>query len=291
MSDIIQQRLAGYSLDSIDDEQCALKEILQEIILYSLAKKDFFQIAAFQGGTALRLLYNLPRFSEDLDFVLKKPEPSFSWEYYKSAIEHGCELLGVKPEIIDKSKLDNTVKKMFLKDNSIGKMINLHFHHHARQKLRIKLEIDTNPPEGAAFEQHYLEFPVEFPIIAENLPSLFAGKCHTLLARSYIKGRDWYDFCWYVQRKIVPNFALLTSALHQQGPWATQNIAVTAEWLINALEEKIKTIDWEKTRDDVLPFLSPPESDNIQLWSQEFFLYKCKKFRLYLGNTLEPNNS
>lgn len=278
-NDILQTRLSQYPTNSIEEEQYVLKEILQEIILYSLAKKDFFKVAAFQGGTALRILYQLPRFSEDLDFILKESQPTFAWEDYKQAIEHGCRLFGVEPEIVDKSHADKTIKKMFLKDNSIGKIINLQFHHHAWEKLKIKLEIDTNPPVGSTFKINYVEFPIDFPIVAQDLPSLFAGKCHALLCREYVKGRDWYDFLWYVKKKVLPNFKFLTSAINQQGPWCNKNINVTPTRLFDMLEEKIKNIDWKKARNDVLPFLYSIEIDSVSLWSEDFFLEKCSNFK------------
>ena len=111
---------------------------------------------------------------------------------------------------------------MFLKDDSIGKMIDLSFVHHPGKKLTIKFEIDTNPPQGSNIDIKFLEFPLNCSIVAQDLSSSFAGKCHALLCREYIKGRDWYDFAWYVAKRISPNFEFLEHALYQQGPWANQ---------------------------------------------------------------------
>jgi hypothetical protein len=278
-SDLIQARLAQYTINSIEDEEYILKEILQEVILYCLAKEDFFTIAAFQGGTALRILYKLPRFSEDLDFILKAPDSKFIWARYKKAIEEGCRLFGVDPDIIDKDTTDKTVKKMFLKDNSIGKIINLQFRHHAWKKLKIKLEIDTNPPEGSNFKINYVEFPVDYSILAQDLPSLFSGKCHALLCREYVKGRDWFDFLWYIQRKVTPNLTFLKNAINQQGPWSNQDISVSAFWLFDNLKQKIQRLDWEKVQADVLPFLRSDDVNRVSLWSKDFFLDKCEKLK------------
>ena len=220
MLNIIDERLKNYSSNTLEDEEHALKEILQEVALYGLANANFFDKAIFHGGSALRILYGLPRFSEDLDFLLKSPNPHFKWEPYMDAIIATCKQYGIHPEITDKGRMNNAVKKMFLKDDSIGKIIDLSFVHHPGRKLRIKFEIDTNPLLGSNLDVKFLEFPLDYSIVAQDLSSGFAGKCHALLCREYIKGRDWYDFTWYVARKISPNFIFLTHALEQQGPWA-----------------------------------------------------------------------
>jgi hypothetical protein len=161
-----------------------------------------------------------------------------------NAIIASCKKYGVESTIIDKSRLDNTINKMFLKDDSIAKMIDLSFPRHPGKKLAIKFEIDTNPPLGSNLELQFLGFPLEHSIAAQDLSSSFAGKCHALLCRNYIKGRDWYDLAWYVTRKITPNFVFLQNALEQQGPWAHQKINATPTWLLETLQEKINTLDW-----------------------------------------------
>ncbi len=274
---IIDAKLKTYAPYTIEDEEHALKEILQEIALYGLANANFFDKAIFQGGSALRVLYGLPRFSEDLDFILKNSDPHFEWEPYMDAIVSTCKQYGVHPEIVDKSRVNSTVKKMFLKDDSIGKIIDLSFVHHPGRKLAIKFEIDTNPPLGGNFEIKFLEFPLDYSIVAQDLSSSFAGKCHALLCREYIKGRDWYDFTWYVARKITPNFIFLGNALNQQGPWANQNNIVTPAWFVNAMQQKIKSIDWKKAASDVAPFLNSQDKQTLNLWGVDFFLDKLNK--------------
>lgn len=283
VANIIDARLETYALNTIEDEEHALKEILQEIALYGLANANFFKEAIFHGGSALRILYGLPRFSEDLDFLLKNPNPDFNWEPYMDAISATCKQYGVRPEIIDKSRVSNTIKKMFLKDNSIGKMINLSFVHYPEKKLAIKFEIDTNPPLGSNLEIKFLEFPLDYSIIAQDLGSSFAGKCHALLCREYIKGRDWYDFTWYVARRIVPNFIFLSNALYQQGPWANQKNIVTPEWFIETMQQKINSIDWSKASSDVSPFLNIQDKKALALWGVDFFTDKLEKLKIVLG--------
>lgn len=278
-ANIIDARLETYALNTIEDEEHALKEILQEIALYGLANANFFKEAIFHGGSALRILYGLPRFSEDLDFLLKNPNPEFNWEPYMDAISTTCKQYGVRSEIIDKNRVNNTVKKMFLKDNSIGKIINLSFVHYPAKKLAIKFEIDTNPPLGSNLELKFLEFPLDYSIVAQDLSSSFAGKCHALLCREYVKGRDWYDFAWYVAKKVVPNFIFLSNALYQQGPWARQENIVTPEWFIETLQKKINSIDWVKAASDVSSFLNIQDKKALDLWGNDFFTDKLEKLK------------
>lgn len=282
-NNIIDEKLATYTPNTIEDEEHALKEILQEIALYGLANTNFFDKAIFHGGSALRILYGLPRFSEDLDFLLKKPNPHFQWEPYMDAIIATCKQYGVHPEITDKSRVSKTVKKMFLKDDSIGKVIDLSFAHHPGKKLAIKFEIDTNPPLGSTLDIKFLEFPLDYSITAQDLSSSFAGKCHALLCREYIKGRDWYDFTWYVAKKVSPNFIFLSNALDQQGPWANKKNIVTPDWFVEAMQQKIKHVDWNKAADDVSPFLNIQDKKALNLWGVDFFIDKLNK----LENTLK----
>ncbi|OGT64923.1 MAG: hypothetical protein A3J38_05030 [Gammaproteobacteria bacterium RIFCSPHIGHO2_12_FULL_45_9] len=280
---IIDARLEAYTCNTVDDEAHALKEILQEIALYGLSSANFFDQAIFHGGSALRILYGLPRFSEDLDFLLKTPNPDFEWEFYMDAIVATCKQYGVHPEIIDKSRVHSAVKKMFLKDDSIGKMMNLSFIHHPGRKLSIKFEIDTNPPLGSHVDIKFLEFPLDYSIIAQDLSSSFAGKCHALLCRQYIKGRDWYDFTWYVAKKISPNFTFLGHALDQQGPWSHQKNVVTPLWFVEVMQQKIQSIDWVKAASDVAPFLNTQDKQTLAIWGVDFFLDKLNKLKNILA--------
>lgn len=281
---LIEERLKEYSPVSQRDELNALKEIVQEIGLCALARANFFKIAAFQGDSCLRIIHNLNRFSEDLDFIMLKPDKTFVWEPFLKALQFEFTLYNLAFEVIDRSKADNAVKLAFLKDNSFGKV--LLFRHPRsssdKQSIQIKLEIDTNPPSGSSFENNFLNFPYPFSIITQDLPSLFASKCHALLCRPYVKGRDWYDFIWYVSKKIIPNFIHLQYALKQIGPWQNQEINVTSQWLVQALNDKIITIDWQDTKRDAENFLRAHEREALNVWGNEFFLSTIKKFTGYL---------
>ena len=277
MIELIQRRLDSYSPANQVEEEQAIKEILQEIALYGLWRAGFFEVAAFQGGTSLRILHKLPRFSEDLDFILKESNPDFEWNSYLKPLLEGLEEFGLKSEVLDKSHMDQRVKKALLKDNSIANQLNLAFYRGpAGQKMNIKLEIDINPPQGSGYEYTYLDFPLDFEVCHQDLSSNFALKIHALLCRTYLKGRDWYDFSWYVAQKISPNLPHMQAALYQFGPWAEQSITVDSAWLRNAMLEKVAAIDWQEAATDVERFLNATERQSLQLWSERFFRAKVE---------------
>lgn len=277
MIELIQQRLDSYKAGNPVAEEQATKEILQEVSLYSLWRAGFFEVAAFQGGTSLRILHKLPRFSEDLDFILKEPNPDFEWSGYLDQLLKGLEEFGLQSEALDKSRMDQRIKKALLKDTSISNQLDLSFYRgHPGKKLNIKLEIDVDPPAGSGFEYSYLDFPLDFEICHQDLSSNFSLKIHALLCRPYVKGRDWYDFNWYVKQNIPPNLPHLQAALNQYGPWEGQNIEVDAGWLNRTLLEKVAAIDWNEATRDVERFLNTAEKESLKLWSNRFFAQKVE---------------
>ncbi|SCA63419.1 Uncharacterized protein SCG7086_AR_00030 [Chlamydiales bacterium SCGC AG-110-P3] len=282
--DLIHDRLNHYNpLDKIAEEN-AIKEICQEIALAALSRSDFFRIGAFMGGTCLRILYGLQRFSEDLDFVLRHTDPNFEWTPYLHAIEEEFQAFGLTCTAVDRSKAEQAVKKAFLKEDSFGQVLQLQYSRTRvdLQKVLIKLEIDTHCPAGAQFDTISLNYPYPFAVTAHDLPSLFAGKCNAILTRTYLKGRDWYDFLWYARRGVTVNFDLLKSSLQQYGPYSGMNISPSAEWLINELRKKITNLDWAKARMDVDRFLSDRERHSLDLWGPNFFLSVTEKLEGYL---------
>lgn len=278
---IIQERVDSYKCRSRQEEENALREITQEIALAALSRTDFFKKAAFQGGTALRIFYSLDRFSEDLDFILKKPDTNFCLEPYLKPLTTEFNTYGYQMEAVDRSKTEQTVKKCFLKDDSLGKILSLqHLKGGAiKKKIRIKLEIDTNPPSGSNFENKFLDFPFAFAVTMQDTPSLFAGKSHALLCREYNKGRDWYDFLWYISRKTAINFTFLSSALNQVGPWAGKNLQIDKTWYCREIEKKIVSINWKETKEELSRFLKPEALDTLKIWDKEFFLDRLTKFK------------
>jgi len=278
MIELLQQRLDSYHLDSSAEEEQATREILQEVALYLLWRAGLFKVAAFQGGTSLRILHRLPRFSEDLDFILKGPDPAFEWTPYRDKLTDGLAEFGLHSEVLDKSRMEQNIRKAPLKDNSIGNQLNLSFYQGGSdRRLTIKLEIDVNPPSGSGFDYSYLDFPLDYEICHQDLSSNFSLKIHALLCRSYLKGRDWYDFNWYIKQGVTPNLPLLQNALTQYGPWENRTLSVDINWLKAALLEKIEAIDWSDARRDVERFLKPVEKQSLELWSNRFFQSRVEK--------------
>ncbi|MCH7696572.1 MAG: nucleotidyl transferase AbiEii/AbiGii toxin family protein [Proteobacteria bacterium] len=275
MIELIQQRLDSYKASNAIEEEQAIKEIIQEIALFALWKAGFFEVAAFQGGTSLRILYGSQRFSEDLDFILKESDPGFDWSDYLKKLLENLEEFGLKTEVRDKSRMDQAVRKAVLKDNSVSNQLNLSFYRGQEgKKQTIKLEIDVNPPSGSAFEYTYKDFPVDYEVCHQDLSSNFALKVHALLCRPYLKGRDWYDFNWYVKKDIKPNLSLLQAALIQDGPWKGEDLKIDKEWVKAELLKKISSINWNEATADVERFMNKTEKDSLKLWSEHFFSQK-----------------
>lgn len=279
MIEIIQQKLDSYHVSNPIEEEQATKEIMQEVGLYGLWRAGFFEVAAFQGGTSLRILHGLPRFSEDLDFMLQIPDPEFDWSVYLGKLLECFEEYGLRSEVLPKGSMDRALRTAVLKNNSFVNQLDLQFYKgHADQKITIKLEVDANPPAGSGFSYTYLDFPTDFEVCHQDLPSNFALKIHALLCRPYLKGRDWYDFNWYIRQKVSPNLAHLQNALIQYGPWKGQkNLVVDEDWLQAELQKKIDSIEWAKAAADVAPFLKLVEQGSLKLWDARFFSAKLKK--------------
>ena len=278
---MIQQRLLNYNCKTDVEEQQAIREITQEVVLAALGRGDFFKQALFQGGTCLRIFYGLNRFSEDMDFILKEANPNFQMKDHIKHLTDELAAYGYNIEITDRNKAGATVKKAFLKDDSIGKVINLRHVNQAglMAKIKIKLEVDTNPPSGSGHELKYLDFPFVSSVVVQDRPSLFAGKIHALLCREYIKGRDWYDFIWYTSNRTSVNYDFLTSAINQFGPWQGQSVAVDKAWLLNELKRKIVSMDWKQAAEDVRHFVRVAEQPSLDLWSKELFLGQLDKLK------------
>ena len=278
MIDLIKKKLTAYGVANQLEEEHAVKEILQEIALYGLWRAGFFEVAGFQGGTSLRILHGMIRFSEDLDFILKVPDSEFTWPVYLKGMLDCFEEFGLKSEVLNKSRMDQRIKKALIKDKSICNQLNLSFFRgNQAKKQKIKLEIDIDPPVHSDFGYTYLDFPLDFEVCHQDLNSNFSLKLHALLCRPYLKGRDWYDFSWYIKQGVQINIPHLHAALFQWGPWANQKINFNIEWLKTNLIRKVALIDWHVAANDVQQFLKPLEQHSLSLWSEKFFLHKIEK--------------
>jgi len=276
---LIRDRLATYDCTSEIEEEQAIREITQEIVLAALGRTDFFREAAFQGGTCLRVLYGLDRFSEDLDFALKERNPDFTWGKYLGPVTEELAAYGYRIEIQDRSERDTMVRKVLIKDTTIEKSINFRYAGKTgvMRAIRIRLEVDINPPSGSEYEIRYLDFPFVSSVVVQTLPSLFAGKIHAILCRDYLKGRDWYDFLWYTARKTPINYTLLSSALAQVGPWKGAGLSVDYSWCMEALRNKIEATNWNAAAEDVRRFVRARDQKSLNLWSRELFLQQLEK--------------
>jgi hypothetical protein len=283
---ILGDRLREYAPSNALEQENQLAELLQCFILASLSRARFFSEASFHGGTCLRILYGMNRFSEDLDFLARGPNPGFDWAPYLDRIRADCRDEGLDLEVHAASGAKLAVRKAHLKTDPIGGIdgLRLPIPLYAAKKIRIKLEVDTNPPMGSVFETRYLSFPLAAAVTTQTLESGFATKAHALLCRGFTKGRDWYDFLWYVSRRTVPLYNLLANALHQQGPWAGSDLTVTHAWFLAAMRERIGEIDWEAARKDVSRFIVASEQETLSLWSRDFFLYHLERFSEYAGS-------
>lgn len=285
IENVLKERINEYAPANVLDQENVIQELIQQYILVNLSRAQFFSEGVFHGGTCLRTAYGMNRFSEDLDFFLKHSDRDFKWQKYLDRILKDAAQEGIHFNIQDRSKVDDAIKKIFLKTDSIGKILflELPYERDNRKLIRVKLEIDTNPPEGSTYETRYITFPSTAALTTQTLESGFGMKAHALLCRQYTKGRDWYDYIWYISKKIAPDLKLLQNALFQQGPWAGQATEVTSEWLVENLGEKITKINWNTMRQDVLRFLPIREQEGLDLWSFDFFNYYLDILSEYLS--------
>ena len=276
MNEIITERLNEYHVQSAEEELNAIKEITQEIILYALSKTSFFNHAHFCGGTALRIIHGLNRFSEDLDFATNVVESDFQFNDYMDEVLLTLKQYGLDM-IVKKAKDDNFVKARELKEDSDKWTLSFPSNKQLK-KIIIKLEIDTNPPAGVVETKAILDFPLLHEVRIGSMETLFSGKLHALLCRSFTKGRDWYDLLWYIKKKSNINYELLRSALFQMGPYQGQDLKlVNRDFVVRELSSKIKALDWKEIRRDVERFLKPEELDTLKLWDEDLFLEKVQK--------------
>ena len=273
----IGQMLSRYELQTIHDHENALKEIIQEIVLLGLWRSKFYEKALFYGGSALRILYKLDRFSEDLDFSLNHPETSFNIKKYLDAIKAELELWGFEVHAQEKDKKNrNTIDSAFIKANTLIHLLKIdsNLKTHKNVVMKIKLEIDRDPAIGFSSDTRYHLHPIPFTIKTMTLPGLFAGKMHALLCRTIrtnIKGRDWYDLIWFVKNHIPCDLHYLRNKMVQTGHMDGSK-ALTRETLVELLSRKVKEIDFSLAKNDVAPFLKTArQKDELSLWSEAFF--------------------
>ena len=264
----------------------ALAEILQSIALLGLSRSDFFDKAAFYGGTALRLLHGLDRFSEDLDFSLLVPDPRFSLQDYFNFITTELKSFGLQSEISQKPKnIASTTESAFIKATTVTQILTISSDStaiagiHPAAITKVKLEVDIDPPPGALTTVGYIDDPVPFSIRSYNLPSLFAGKMHAILARAWgnrIKGRDWYDFAFYIRNNVPLQLSHLEARLRQTGHYVDA-ATLTSGRFMDLLNARIASIDFEAAKKDVERFVERPQ--DLAVWSTEYFFHLAARLK------------
>jgi predicted nucleotidyltransferase component of viral defense system len=278
MNPAILSMLARYQCTTVQDYENALKEIIQQIALLGLWRSKFFEHAAFYGGTALRIIYGLDRFSEDLDFSLLKPQKNFNFRPYLGAIE--AELLGMGFLVTVEERarsVTTAIESAFIKAGTKEHLIKITVPNAVSDRveknriMNVKFEVDTDPPGGFHTEVKTILQPIPFSVNTYKMPDLFAGKLHAVLHRKWrnrVKGRDYYDFVWYVARDVPVHLSHLEKRLRQSEGWTMKREMQQSD-LLDLLEKKFEQLDVDIAKKEVAPFLRDPAA--VDLWSREFF--------------------
>ena len=277
MNNVLQNMLSKYDIKNTLDETNAMKEIIQEIVLCGLSRGGFFNEAAFYGGTALRIFYGLNRFSEDLDFALLEPNPEFDLSKYFFYIEKEVQAYGLNLSISEKMKTqESNITSAFLKGDTKEHILMFFPNENIQnttslKSIKIKCEVDINPPPGAKYDLKYKLLPSPPQVRLYDEGSLFAGKIHAILCRNWsyrTKGRDLYDYIFYLSKNVKVNIELIKEKLIDSQVLKredTFNINVLKELLIKKFEQ----INYKNAKEDVETFIE--DKDSLELWSKEFF--------------------
>lgn len=269
---IFDEMVAAYNPQNAEQRLNAQHQAMQQIVLAGLQKGGFFEHAAFYGGTCLRIFHNLPRFSEDMDFSLTEKNPSIHLENYFQAIQDVFAFTGKEVVITKKEKLNfGRVESAFLKEDTSAYDIAFR----TEKTVKVKIELDTDPPLLFDTEQKLLMKPYSLMVRCFTLPDLFAGKMHALVYRNWksrVKGRDWYDFEWYIRFNVPLNFAHLQERIRE-----FSGKEVSKEEFMQLLRERLSTADINQVKQDVLPFVDRPSDLNI--WSNDYFLQLADRIR------------
>lgn len=265
MSTVFDQMLERYGNLPKEKVWNAKYEVTQLIALAGLRRGGFFNKAAFYGGTCLRIIYGMHRFSEDMDFSLLAEDASFHLEDYFQAVIDEFKAAGRDVVITKKDKMTlGKVESAFLKENTEAYEIKFQ----TKKTVKIKIELDTDPPLQFNTEQKLLLQPYSFMTRCFTLPDLYAGKMHALVYRAWqrrIKGRDWYDFEWYVRNGIPLDFNHLQARIKE---FSGQD--VDKETFLKQLRERLATADINMVKLDVVDFIT--NQHDLDIWSNDYFL-------------------
>ncbi|WP_106601674.1 nucleotidyl transferase AbiEii/AbiGii toxin family protein [Chitinophaga ginsengisoli] len=273
---MIKEWMQKYKPQNKIEAEAALREIMQEVALAGLQRTGFFEKAAFYGGTALRIFYGLDRFSEDLDFSMLEVDPNFSLEPYFEGIITEFKAIGMTVSIKEKKKAAlSNIDSAFLKSETVWKELVLdniipQTGIQASPGIKIKLEVDREPPLGFETEEKLLLQPFSFYVKCFTLPNLFAGKMHALLFRNWkqrVKGRDWYDLEWYIKKGVPLDLHHFLLRAQDTGNWTEDTISQTQ--VIKLLNDKIDAVSFDGIREDIIRFI--PDESILDIWSPAYF--------------------
>ncbi len=273
---MIKEWMDSYAPKTVLETEQALREIMQEITLAGLYRTNFFKQAAFYGGTALRIFHGLNRFSEDLDFSLLEKNPAFELAPYLEGVKSEFAALGMQVTFIQKSKAAiSAIDSAFLKSETLwGELLvetNLpQLSLSQKPSIKIKLEVDTQPPLRFETENKLLIKPFSFYVNCFTLPNLFAGKMHALLFRKWkerVKGRDWYDLDWYIKKGVPVNLEHLAERARESGDWSEPSL--NKEQLHHFLIQRIRSLNMNRVKEDVIRFIPNPQE--LDIWAPNYF--------------------
>ena len=279
MNSIIEQMLRQHETETLTDKKNGIKEVVQEIVLCGLSRAGFFKEAAFYGGTALRIFHGLDRFSEDLDFSLMASNPGFDLPRYLPALERELAAYGFNFKVEDRAKaIDSDIRSAFLKGNTREHMLVFYADERLARSfsgndtIKIKFEVDTTPPAFATFERKYRLLPIPYEVNLYDMPSLFAGKLHAVICRAWksrVKGRDLYDYVFYLSQGTPVNLRHLNARLVDSDFDGAREDMTLGE-IKDILHRRFESIDYDQARQDVLPFIKNPAA--VEIWSKDFFI-------------------
>ena len=280
----INEMINLYNPKSLNENKAALREILQSIVLIGLSRADFFKKASFYGGTALRIFYGLNRYSEDLDFTLNEKDDSFSLEPYIESIKNVASSYGIELDInIKKKEIKTPVESAFAKLNTYQTFINLKINDelasllHKDENIKVKFEIDLNPAVGFNVESKWIDMPEFANIIVLDESSLFAGKLHAIICRNYkntVKGRDYYDFLFYIRKRVKPNLNYLKNKLIESGK-IKENDKFDIDTLKVMLKDRFEAVDFNQVNIDAERFVF--NNEDLSYYSKELFIEMINK--------------
>ena len=278
MNAALQGMLDRYRPQTLADHENALQEIVQELALLGLWRAKFFEHAAFYGGTALRIFHSLPRFSEDIDFSLLQPDREFDFAPYLEAVRVELAAFGFSFRVERRIKRVSTaIESAFIKGGTRINLAHIGTPDYLRarlpelQQVRIRIELDTDPPSLAAYEVLTLLTPIPFQVRLFDLPCLFAGKLHAVLCRDWksrVKGRDFSDFIWYLGRRIPCNVRHLQARMTQTSHWQ-QSRELEISQLRQLLRQRFQQVDFDQAKRDIRPFIR--DEAELDLWDSAFF--------------------